>query len=134
MRPASIIYFERLSVLSILVGIAFTMLTWDAEVKVAQASNLGSAFVPLVQGISLFIILLLIFLISRKASNIAKWILVALFVLGVAFIAPSLLQTLDQGLIGLLQLSQLIVQAAAIYFLFTPEARAWFGARGRPAT
>src|SRR6186997_2944238 len=122
MRPASIVYFERLSILSILVGIAFTFLTWDSDVKVAPDANLGTAFVPVVQGISLAILLLLIFLISRAASVIAKWILVVLFVLGILFMAPMLPQALGQGLVGLLQLSQLVVQAAALYFLFTPEA------------
>ena len=86
-------------------------------------------FRSLVQGVSLALLLLLIYLISRKASVIAKWVLVALFAVGVVLIGPQLLGILDQGLIGLLQLSQLVVFAAAIYFLFTLEARAWFGER-----
>ena len=127
MRPASIVYFERLSILSILVGIAFAMLTWDSGAEAAGQSGLGPGMVPVVQGISLAIVLALIFLISRKASVVAKWILVVLFVIGVVFMVPQLGQTLDQGLVGLLQISQIVVQAAAIYFLFTAEARAWFG-------
>src|SRR5687767_9508497 len=126
MRPTSIVYFERLAILSILVGIALTVLTWDGDVAAARAQGMGSGLLPIVQGVSLFLLLLLIFLISRKASVIAKWVLVVLFGVGVAMIAPQLLVALDQGLIGLLQLSQLAVFAAAIYFLFTAEARDWF--------
>ena len=127
MRPASIVYFERLSILSILVGIAFAMLTWDSGAVMPRQAAMAPGMVLIVQGISLIIVLALVFLISRKASVIAKWILVVLFAIGLVFTVPQLGATLDQGLVGLLQISQMIVQAAAIYFLFTAEARAWFG-------
>lgn len=133
MRPPSILYFERLSILSILVGIALAILAWDGDVAATRAMGLDGIVVPIVQGLSLAFLLLLIFLISRKRSVIAKWILVLLFVGGAAMIAPQLPSTLDQGLIGLLQLSQLAVFAAAIYFLFTREARDWFGGKAAPA-
>ena len=129
MRPTSIVYFERLAILSILVGVALTFMTWDGDVAAVREQGMASGVLSLVQGVSLALLLLLIYLISRKASVIAKWVLVALFVVGVVLIGPQLLGILDQGLIGLLQLSQLVVFAAAIYFLFTLEARAWFGER-----
>ena len=126
MRPTSILYFERLSLLSILVGIVFTWIDWDKQIASAQASGLAPAVVPITLGFSLALLLLLIFLISRKGLAIAKWIFVALFALGLVFSVPQVIQALDRGLVGLLQLTQLVVQAMAIYFLFTPEARDWF--------
>jgi hypothetical protein len=134
MRPPSILYFERLSILSVLVGVALTMLTWDGDIAAARAQGMGGAILPIVQGVSLALLLLLIFLISRKASVIAKWVLVALFAMGAALVAPQLPATLDQGLVGLLQLSQLAVFGAAIYFLFTPESRDWFRGRTAPTS
>jgi hypothetical protein len=122
MRPASIVYFERLSILSILVGVALILLTWDSDVKVPQDSGMNI----LAEGIALAILLLLIFLISRRANVIAKWCLTALYVVGVALSSPQLLRAFDQGLIGLLFVSQMIVFGAAVYFLFTPEASIWF--------
>ena len=134
MRPTSILYFERLSLLSILVGMAFTWIDWDKQIAAARASGLAPAVVPITLAFSLAILLLLIFLISRTGLAIAKWIFVALFALGLVFSVPQVLQALDRGLVGLLQLTQLVVQGMAIYFLFTPEARDWFrGDRAEPA-
>ena len=131
MRPASILYFERLSILSILVGMVFTWIDWDDQIAGVRASGLPSSVVPITLGFSLAILLLLIFLISRKGVGIAKWIFVALFALGLVFSVPQVLGALDRGLVGLLQLTQLVVQGMAIYFLFTPEANDWFRKGGR---
>ena len=131
MRPTSILYFERLSILSILVGMVFTGLEWESQIAGARASGMPPAAVPITLAFSLAVLLLLIFLISRKASVIAKWILVILFALGLVVSVPQVLEALDRGLVGLLQLTQLVVQGMAIYFLFTPEANDWFRKGGR---
>jgi hypothetical protein len=127
MRPTSILYFERLSLLSIFAGIAFAIVSWQDGIVADRVAGFGPAFMPLLQGAGLAFLLLLIFLISRKASIVAKWVLAALFVLGAVYIAPQLPAELGKGLIGLLLLTQLAIQVAAVYFLFTPEARDWFG-------
>ena len=81
---------------------------------------------PLLQVIGLALVVLLILLISRRGSEIAKWIFLLLFVAGLAIMAPAIPDILSRGQIGLLQLAQIAVQALALYFLFTPESRAWF--------
>jgi hypothetical protein len=129
MRPTSILYFERLSLLSIFAGIAFAVAAWQDGIAADRVAGFGPAFMPLLQGAGLAFLLLLIFLISRRASVVAKWVLSALFVLGAVYIAPQLPEELGRGLIGLLLVTQLAIQIAALYFLFTPEARAWFGER-----
>ena len=131
MRPTSILYFERLSILSILVGMVFTWIDWDGQIAGVQASGFPPAVAPITLGFSLAVLLLLIFLISRKGIAIAKWIFVALFALGLLFSVPQVMDALDRGLVGLLQLTQLVVQGMAIYFLFTPEANDWFRKGGR---
>lgn len=131
MRPTSILYFERLSILSILVGMVFTWIDWDDQIAGVRASGFPPSVAPMTLGFSLAVLLLLIFLISRKGSPIAKWIFVALFAIGLAFSVPQVVDALDRGLVGLLQLTQLVVQGMAIYFLFTPEAKDWFRRRGR---
>lgn len=130
MRPTSILYFERLSLLSIFAGIAFAFVAWQDGLTVSDsAGGFGPELMPLLQVAGLALLLLLIFLISRRASVIAKWVFTGLFVLGAFTIAPQLPAELGRGLIGLLLVTQLAIQAAAIYFLFAPESRAWFGER-----
>ena len=131
MRPTSILYFERLAILSILVGMVFTWIDWEDQVASVRASGFSPAVAPITLGFALAILLLLIFLISRKGVAVAKWIFVALFALGLVYSIPQVLDALDRGLVGLLQLTQLVVQGMAIYFLFTPEANDWFRRRGR---
>ena len=131
MRPTSILYFERLSILSILVGMVFTWIDWEGQIAGVRATGFSPAVAPLTLGFSLAVLLLLIFLIARKGVAVAKWIFVALFVIGLAFSVPQVGDALDRGLVGLLQLTQLVVQGMAIYFLFTPEANDWFRKRGR---
>ena len=130
MRPTSILYFERLSLLSIFAGIAFSIVAWqDGLTATDRVTGFGPEVMPLLQLGGLAVLLLLIFLISRRASVVAKWIFTALFVLGAFTIAPQLPAELGRGLIGLLLVTQLAIQAAAIYFLVAPESRSWFGER-----
>jgi hypothetical protein len=131
MRPTSILYFERLAILSILVGMVFTWIDWEDQIAGVRAAGFTAAVAPLTLGFALAILLLLIVLISRRGSAIAKWVFVALFAFGLVVSAPQVMDALDRGLVGLLQLTQLVVQGMAVYFLFTPEANDWFRRRGR---
>ena len=67
--------------------------------------------------------LLLGYFISRQASNIAKWILVVMTLLGLLFV------NLDAGqlgsLAGIASLTVTILQLVAIVLLFRADARAW---------
>jgi hypothetical protein len=127
MRPVSIEYFERLSFLAMMVGIVFTALSWDP----GQAARLhvGPMFLPLALAFCYALLAALILFISRKASLIAQGIFLLLFAAGLVLAIPAVPAILDDGQIGLLQLVQIALQAVAIYFLFTPEARAWFKAK-----
>jgi hypothetical protein len=126
MRPVSIEYFERLSFLAMMVGIAFTALSWDPGQ--AERLHVGPMFLPVALAICYALLATLILLISRKASLIAQGIFLLLFAAGIVLAIPAVPAILDDGQIGLLQLAQIALQGVAIYFLFTPEARAWFRA------
>jgi CDP-diglyceride synthetase len=127
MRPVSIEYFERLSFLAILVGIVFTALSWDP----GQAARLhvGPMFLPIALVMCFALLALLILLISRRASVIAQTLFLLLVAAGAVLAAPAVPAILSGGQIGLLQLAQIAMQAIAIYFLLTPEARAWMRAK-----
>jgi hypothetical protein len=127
MRPVSIEYFERLSFLAMMVGIAFTVLIWDPGL--ARRLHVGPMFLPIALVFCYALLAILILLISRRASLIAQGVFLLLWAAGAVLAIPALPSILDHGEIGLLQIVQIALQGFAIYFLFTPEARAWFRAK-----
>ena len=126
MRPRSIARFELLYLLSILIGVGLTVYSWDASVAVLRQAGGGPGLLIAIQAVTYSVVLALVLLISRRASIVAKWVLVLLFLAGVAvmFLRPAL--TLAEGPILAVQGAQTLIQLAALYLLFTPEARRWF--------
>ncbi|SEK55611.1 hypothetical protein SAMN05216382_0639 [Sphingomonas palmae] len=132
-RPASIITFERLY----LSGFALSLVSWVVDWPAMQAKLAANPqtkpfgwmlFVML--GLNIAITLLLWFFTARRASVVAKWIVVVLAglsalrflfnlpaALGGAMGAPSLILSVLTTALG--------VAAAAMLFRF--DARAWFG-------
>ena len=83
-------------------------------------------FVGIVQ-ISVFVITaILILLVSRRRSRIAKWFLIIAFALGMIFYVPQLSVLLELGVAGVLSSLQMLMQCIGIYFLFTNESLVWF--------
>jgi hypothetical protein len=78
---------------------------------------------------------LLVLTASRRGSNGARWVFVALTLASLATVAwmPSLVT--DDGVIaGILYVAQFALDLAACFFLFTPQSRAWFAGTGDIAT
>lgn len=137
MRPASITKFDQLYLGAMALGIANTVLNYDntmaqleADPAVAAAGMAGSGFMLGAAAFGFAISLLLWFFISRRASNIAKWILLVLTLIG------TLMMPLGLAAVPLVQAVIAVVitvmQIAALWFLFRPDAKAWFehGPRG----
>lgn len=129
MRPASIIWFERLFLLGLALGLVNGMIQFDtalaqieSDPKLAQL-GWGTGFVVTVMAISLLIPLLLWFLIARRASNIAKWVLVIFTVPGLFFLPSSAEQMSTSAFVLTWVLTA--IQLAAISFLFKRDAREW---------
>ncbi|MCL9982208.1 MAG: hypothetical protein NBV60_03520 [Erythrobacter sp.] len=131
MRPQSITMFDRLFLGSTALGLLNTAISFDSTMELIQSdpatagtSMAGPGFVIASAAVGVAISLLLWFLVARKASNVAKWILTVLTVLGAAML-PFSLGTL--GLVTAIFSSILtVMQLAGIYFLFRPDAKAWF--------
>jgi hypothetical protein len=143
MRPKSIVNFEIAALLAVLVGIVNSFLSWDKVMAVQQAkfvaqgqgkmmgmaSNLGIAMAV----IFVVIWLLLIWLISRKGSPAAKWIYAVLAVISLLFGLYGLTQGPVYGTVQfVLAIVCDLLSLAALWFLFQPDAKAWF-AEGRTA-
>ncbi|HEX6374123.1 MAG TPA: hypothetical protein VFZ91_00215 [Allosphingosinicella sp.] len=126
MRPTSIIRFEQLYLLSLTIGLVIAIFGWEQNLATARASGLGVGIVVAVQALTLGLMLLLILYVSRRASVVAKWILIVLFVAGLAIMAMNVETLFRGGIMLFVQIGQILLQLAAMYFLFTPEARRWF--------
>jgi hypothetical protein len=123
-RPDSIIWFERLYIGSLAVSVAIMVVGWDA---------VRSGAIPpfyLVAGLFVGLVLpvILVLLVSRRRSGIAKWILFMLFAVGLA----ANVATYRPGMNWRVDLAALLItgmQIAAIGLLFTASARTWLGGK-----
>lgn len=131
MRPQSITRFDQLFLGSMALGLVNVALSYNsvmAQLKADPAvADLGMASPGFVIAASAFgfgISLLLWYFISRRASTAAKWVLVVLTVIGLLSLPMSLADVpLSQAIVtGVVTL----VQVAALWFLFRPDAKAWF--------
>lgn len=131
MRPTSIIWFERLFLLSLAIALANAVLSYEAAVAMVQADPVmgelgwGDGFVIAVIAISLAIPLILALLIARRASSLAKWVLVGLVALGLLFISFDTETILSLANVG--TAATTILQIAAVALLFRKDAVEWLG-------
>ncbi|WP_296717666.1 hypothetical protein [Erythrobacter sp.] len=131
MRPASITMFDRLFLGGLALGLVNTAIAYNSTMEQLQAdpavAELGLATPGFFIGSAAFgygISLLLWFLISRKANNVAKWILTVLTVIG-ALMVPLSLGELDL-FASIVTVIATVLQVAAVWMLFRPDAKSWF--------
>lgn len=131
MRPASIRWFERVYLGTLVVGLLNLLVHYNTiRVNLGTSSGqMGFIFISFMAGI--LISLLFWFLIARRASNLAKWFLVGLTVIGLLGLPGSfeMADTLGAAYIGIGVLCT-VLQALAIGLLFTAESRRWFANKG----
>lgn len=134
MRPSSIVRFDRLYLASIAVGLIGNILEWPLTMarlsENPDTAALGSTAAVAAGGmiaVGVVIALLLWFFIARRASTVAKWILVVFTV----FAVGSLLLGFSSGAVildagGIVRIVAVALQTVAVAFLFRPDAAAWF--------
>ena len=140
MRPQSIVMFERLFLASLALSVLSFILNYGDMTDVLardpgmQQLGIGSGLVVGVAVAGYAIYLLLWYLIARRASNVAKWILGVFTALGVLFSLPGLAGPWTLNFLLTLVASALGV--AAVVYLFHPDAKAWLDGKRQvdPAT
>ena len=123
MRPPSIVLFERLYLRGLAVGLVNSALL-VTSVSEAEFAAEGTSFFGIL-ATALVISLLLWFFVAHRRSSIAKWILIALFALGLLGL-PAIL---GEGVFDVtdgLTVATWLLQAAAIWMLFRPDSAEWF--------
>ncbi len=136
-RPISIIWFDRLFWASILTSFLTTAFAWNdmmAELE-REAAGIRSAtavgITVAILAITLVILGALWFGITRRASNVAKWIYVVLTGLGTLSTIASLFD--PNSLSGMWLLGTLLSTAlsvASVICLFRADAVAWLTGKG----
>ena len=138
MRPQSIIVFERLFLASLVLSTINFVVGYDAAMAAVTAVPLlaeldigGEVLVgSMIVGTAIY--LLLWFLIARKASNVARWLLVALTILGVlSYLASLSAPAAFSNAMSALSLAYYVLAVAAVAFLFRDDAGAWLRGDGR---
>lgn len=142
MRPPSIVKFDQLYFVMIVLGLVGLVVNWETTMEQLEAnpglSQIGLSGAGVLIGMfafSIAISLLLWYFVSRRASNVARWIVIVLTVYGLItlpftlFLVPMPLASLIVALVSA------ALQAAMVWFLFRPDAAAWFkhGPRGMAA-
>ena len=120
MRPTEITWFERIIIATLVLGALNSWLAWPQLVAMR-----GPAFLVTVQLFTFAVMLTLTLFVSRRRSNVAKWIGIALFVMGL----PFWLQQVSAGSLPgspIVSFIQVAAQVGAYALLFTTASRRWF--------
>ena len=130
MRPDSIRKFDWLYLGSLVLSVLAFALNYGEIVAQVDRELAGSG----VEGgsglaagsliFSVIVSLAIWFLISRLRVEVVKWVLVVFFVFGLIGVPATLAQL--PSLYAILNLVVLVMQIGAIWFLFQPDAKAWF--------
>ena len=133
MRPQSLVWFDRLYLGSLAVAMVSSAARFsDSQkllVKNGSTAVLGSSFLFITLGFSWAINLLIWYFISRRGSNIARWIWTVMMGFSLLALPVSLMQYSS----GMLTASRLITMAltyglniGAVYCTFRADAKPWF--------
>ncbi|HEU0044429.1 hypothetical protein [Sphingomonas sp.] len=133
-RPPSMINFERYYLGALAIGLINTALSWSTYLRVpaiiqAQAA-IGSWYLPTVTAIGFLIPLALWYFTARRGSVVAKWFITVFFGFGVLSLLISLgMGSFPSTIAAVLSVVALVLNALAVWMLFKPDAKAWFGER-----
>lgn len=120
-RPKQVAWFEWIMFGTLALGAITSWLRWPELVAQAQGNT---AFVLFTQIVTFVLLSALYLWVSRGRNNIVKWILIALFVLGLPF--TLWVQFAGGVSFGWTFVIQTLAQLVAYALIFTREARAWF--------
>jgi hypothetical protein len=129
-RPQSIMWFERLYLGGMVLGLLNTLMNWGlVQAQVAATPNAGLLppwFSAATVAIGVGINLLLWYFVARRGSVVAKWIVVVLYAIGLAGIAMTLASGMRPPTLNLVAAIVLLLQTAAVVMLFRADTKPWF--------
>ena len=131
MRPRSIALFEVFYLGALALAVVNAVTSWSrnaALIHRSGADTMVAGYQYWTTGLGLLIPLLLWYFVARRASLIAKWIVVVLFAVGALSLGYVIvIGRLANGFGGVLAAVAFVFQALAVVMLFRSDARAWLG-------
>jgi hypothetical protein len=123
--PSNVTWFERLMYVGVLLGLADIYLTARYEQMTFPSTE---AWLTIGTGAILAAVYVwLIWLVARKRKGWVRYVLVALFVLGVVAVLMSLSTDVREHPLGLtVNVLSSLAEGIALYLAFTGNARPWF--------
>jgi hypothetical protein len=127
-RPLEIVWFERMSYAAVAIGVVESALTLETSPDGTHTNLDISVYVFFT------ILLVLIWLVARRRSAAAKWILTVLVAVTTLFWLLALPATMAKIAFAILLLGtvQFLLQVVGVGLLFTAPARAWMKAAAAP--
>lgn len=123
--PQNVARFEILMYLSIVMTALIGLLDFSRFAPIV-----GARFIVGMVGFTIAATALLVWLIARRRQNWARWLLLVLFLVGIPGYAMAFAELAqDATVTTTMSIMRVILQAAALYYIFTGAARDWFGRR-----
>jgi hypothetical protein len=137
-RPHAIVLFERLYLGAWLIGLAATLLSWQATyatlMRTPEVAEVGPVFLYATTAIRVIAPLVLWYLIARRGSVVGKWLVLAFFGVTAAGVLIATLRGAFPGSLGtVLGYVAFVLQFAAVLMLFRADAARWFAADRKEA-
>ena len=133
MRPQSIELFDKVYLGALAISLISVALSWSETVREfdARVPGSGAALAAGAMAIGFAISLLIWWLIARRASNPAKWVLVVLTAIGLfGFLSSLFLPTVPKDLNFAVSTVTNLLSVYAAWLLFRPDAVAWLETKG----
>jgi hypothetical protein len=124
--PSNVRNFLGLSLLALAISIAASVIGFDEAVAMVPMAN-AATVIMITSGVMFAISFGLIAAAGWGHQNWARWVILIFFLLGLVSLAMSLpkLMTMSSFQIGTAVITTLL-KAAALYFIFTGNAKDWF--------
>lgn len=143
MRPQSIVRFEQAYLGATLLWLVNLALGWKTKLGAINANpafagnpQMAEIAETMMIGTSLAMLalwLLLWYFTARRASEVAKWVVVVLFGLSALGLPFTLMSYAIAGVLGtVLSLATFALTAWAVWLLFRPDAKSWFAGGDTP--
>lgn len=123
--PQNVARFEILMYLSIVMTVLIGVLDFSRFAPIV-----GPRFIVGTVVATVAVTALIVWLIARRRQNWARWLLLVLFVIGIPGYAMAFFELAQDAIVTTaMSFMRVILQAAALYYVFTGDARDWFHRR-----